>query len=139
MRRRNLACEAPASLLGAWGEQVPLTEPPSPLPGHYVIIRLHHDGHVIDTKETKSVTSYNPVWNMPFLFSLPAGDIQQLELSLEFTVMQARLCTRSSPLGRVRVGPCAPGAGLLHWREMCSRGQLEVARWHQIQPDALGC
>ncbi|KAM6125469.1 synaptotagmin-4-like [Phoenicopterus ruber ruber] len=107
-------------------------------PGHYVIIHLYHNGHVIDTKETKSITGYNPVWNMPFLFNLPAGDIQQQELSLEFTVMQARIYTRSSPLGRVQVGPRAPGAGLLHWREMCSRGQLESARWHRIQPDALG-
>ncbi|XP_056203372.1 synaptotagmin-5-like [Falco biarmicus] len=107
-------------------------------PGHYVIIHLYHNGHVIDTKETKSITGYNPIWNMPFLFSLPAGDIQKQELSLEFTVMQGRIYTRSSPLGRVQVGPCAPGAGLLHWREMCSRGQLESARWHRIQPDALG-
>ncbi|KAM7102967.1 LOW QUALITY PROTEIN: synaptotagmin-4-like [Ciconia maguari] len=106
-------------------------------PGHYVIIHLYHKGHVIDTKKTKSITGYNPVWNMPFLFNLPAGDIQQQELSLEFTVMQARIYTRSSPLGHVQVGPHVPGAGLLHWREMCSRGQLESA-WHQIQPDALG-
>ncbi|XP_029870731.1 synaptotagmin-4-like isoform X1 [Aquila chrysaetos chrysaetos] len=106
-------------------------------PGHYVIIHLYHNGHIIDTKETKSITGYNPVWNMPFLFNLPAGDIQQQELSLEFTVIQARIYTRSSPLGRVQVGPRAPGAGLLHWREMCSRGQLESARWHWIQPDAL--
>ncbi|KAM6388109.1 synaptotagmin-5-like [Pluvialis apricaria] len=107
-------------------------------PGHYVIIHLYHNGHVIDTKETKSITGYNPVWNMPFLFNLPAGDIQQQELSLEFTIMQARIYTRSSPLGRVQVGPRAPGAGMLHWREMCSRGQLESARWHRIQPSILG-
>ncbi|CAM9401025.1 unnamed protein product [Bubo scandiacus] len=106
-------------------------------PGHYVIIHLYHNGHIIDTKETKCITGYNPVWNTPFLFNLPAGDIQQQELSLEFTVMQAHIYTRSSPLGRVRVGPRAPGAGLLHWREMCSRGQLESARWHRVQPDAL--
>ncbi|KAM6058337.1 synaptotagmin-5-like [Chlamydotis macqueenii] len=107
-------------------------------PGHYVIIHLHHNGHVIDTKETKSITGYNPVWNTPFLFNLPAGDIQQQDLFLEFTVMQARIYTRSSPLGQVQVGPRAPGAGLLHWREMCSQGPLESARWHRIQPDALG-
>ncbi|KAM6060073.1 synaptotagmin-11-like [Theristicus caerulescens] len=107
------------------------------MPGHYVIIHLYHNGHIIDTKETKSITGYNPIWNMPFLFNLPAGDIQQQELSLEFTVMQARIYTRSSLLGRVQVGPHAPGTGLLHWREMCSRGQLESARWHQIQPDTL--
>ncbi|KAM6308907.1 synaptotagmin-5-like [Aegotheles albertisi] len=107
-------------------------------PGHYIIIHLYHNGHIIDTKETKSITSYNPVWNMPFLFNLPAGDIQQQELSLEFIIMQARIYTRSSLLGHVQVGPHAPGAGRLHWREMCSRGQLESAWWHQVQPCSLG-
>lgn len=85
---RNLAREPPASLPGVCPEQVPLTKALSPFPGHYVIIHLYHNGHVIDTKETKSITGYNPVWNMPFLFNLPAGDIQQQELSLEFTIMQ---------------------------------------------------
>ncbi|KAM4893452.1 uncharacterized protein FYW23_008484 [Sylvia borin] len=59
-------------------------------PGHYIIVHLHHDGHIIDTKETKSVSGYSPVWNTPFLFSIPAGDIQQQELALEFVVMQVR-------------------------------------------------
>uniref|UniRef100_A0A8C4P1X8 Synaptotagmin-5-like n=1 Tax=Dromaius novaehollandiae TaxID=8790 RepID=A0A8C4P1X8_DRONO len=106
-------------------------------PDHYVVIHLYHNGQVIDTKETKSIAGYNPVWNTPFLFSIPAGDIQQQELSLEFTVMQARVYTRSYTLGCVQVGPSAPEAGLVHWKEMCSRGQVESARWHLIQPEAL--
>ncbi|XP_061856406.1 synaptotagmin-5-like [Colius striatus] len=107
-------------------------------PGHYVIIHLYHNGHIIDTKETKSIMGYNPIWNMPFLFSLPGGDIQQQDLSLEFTIMQAHIYGRSSLLGRVQVGPRTPGAGRLHWRDMCSWGQLESARWHHIQPNVLG-
>ena len=84
----NLAHKPPASLPGVCPEQVSLTKAPSPFPGHYVIIHLYHNGHVINTKATKSISGYNPVWNMPFLFSLPAGDIQQQERSLEFTVTQ---------------------------------------------------
>ncbi|XP_039235182.1 synaptotagmin-5-like [Pipra filicauda] len=106
-------------------------------PGHYIIIHLYHNGCVIDTKETKSISGYNPVWNKPFLFNIPAGDIQQQELALEFVVMQARLHTRGSALGCVRVGPRAPGTGLLHWRDMCSQGPLESEQWHQIQPNTL--
>nr|XP_009680949.1 PREDICTED: synaptotagmin-5-like [Struthio camelus australis] len=106
-------------------------------PDHYVVIHLYHNGQVIDTKETKSIAGYNPVWNTPFLFNIPAGDIQQQELSLEFTVMQAPIYTRSYTLGRVQVGPSAPEAGLVHWKEMCGRGQVESARWHLIQPEAL--
>ncbi|XP_023804481.1 synaptotagmin-5-like, partial [Cyanistes caeruleus] len=107
-------------------------------PGHYVIVHLHHDGHIIDTKETKPASGYNPVWNAPFLFSIPAGDIQQQELALEFIVMQARLHTRGSMLGRVQVGPGALGTGMPHWRDMCSQAPLESERWHCIQPPAPG-
>ncbi|XP_066491899.1 synaptotagmin-4-like [Tiliqua scincoides] len=106
-------------------------------PDHYVLIHLHHNGKVIDTKETKSITGYNPVWNTPFLFSIPAGDIQEQHLSLEFTVMQARLYTRSCAVGRVLIGPDAPEMGQVHWKEMCRRGNVETARWHSVQPEGV--
>ncbi|XP_053128484.1 synaptotagmin-5-like [Hemicordylus capensis] len=104
-------------------------------PDHYVMIHLHHNGKVVDTKETKSVAGYSPVWNTPFLFSIPAGDIQEHQLSFEFTVMQARLYTRSCAVGRVLIGPDAPETGQVHWKEMCRRGNVESARWHSIQPE----
>lgn len=46
---------------------------------------------MIGTKETKGTGGPNPVWNAPFLFDLPPGDITQLPLLLEFIVMQVRL------------------------------------------------
>ncbi|XP_061451614.1 synaptotagmin-5-like isoform X2 [Rhineura floridana] len=104
-------------------------------PDHYVLIHLYHNGKVIDTKETKSIAGFSPVWNSPFLFSVPAGVIQEKQLSLEFTVMQARLYTRSCAIGRVLIGPIAPEMGQVHWKEMCSRGNVESARWHTIQPE----
>ncbi|XP_058278368.1 uncharacterized protein LOC120758812 [Hirundo rustica] len=93
-----------------------LSRMPGP-PGHYVIVHLHHDGHIIDTKETKSVSGYSPVWNAPFLFSIPAGDIQQQQLALEFVVMQVRLvsapaapCWAASGWGQAPPGPgCRTG------------------------------
>ncbi|TFK03113.1 short transient receptor potential channel 2-like [Platysternon megacephalum] len=110
---------------------------PIPFPDHYVVIHFYYDGRVMDTKETKSIAGYNPVWNTPFLFNVPAGDIQEQQLCLEFTIMQARLYTRSCTLGRVLIGPRAPEAGLLHWKEMCCRGHVESARWHVIQPNVF--
>ncbi|XP_029932602.1 synaptotagmin-4 [Myripristis murdjan] len=104
---------------------------------HYVVINLHQDGKVIGTKETKGACGPNPVWNAPFLFDMPAGDITQLPLVLEFIVMQGRLYTKSSILGRVLIGSEAPEAGQGHWKDMCSRGQMETARWHTIQSDVL--
>ncbi|KAL6112759.1 uncharacterized protein ACO6RY_11198 [Pungitius sinensis] len=105
-------------------------------PDHYVVINLRQDGKVIVSKETKGASGPNPVWNAPFLFDLPSGDITQLPLVLEFIVMQGRLYTKSSVLGRVSIGGGgASGAGQGHWEEMCSRGQTETARWHNIQSD----
>ncbi|XP_023139809.2 synaptotagmin-5 [Amphiprion ocellaris] len=106
-------------------------------PEHYVVINLRQDGKVIGTKETKGASGANPIWNAPFLFDLPPGDITQLPLVLEFIIMQGRLYTKSSILGRVLIGSDASEAGQGHWKEMCSRGQMETARWHTIQSDLL--
>ncbi|KAG7482462.1 synaptotagmin-5-like [Solea senegalensis] len=88
---------------------------------HYVVINLRQDGKVIGTKETKGVSGPNPVWNAPFLFDLPPGDITQLPLVFEFIIMQGRLYTKSSVLGCVVIGSDAPEPGQAHWKEMCSR------------------
>ncbi|XP_035621915.1 synaptotagmin-5-like [Oncorhynchus keta] len=109
----------------------------SRMPGaadHYVVINLRQDGKVISTKETKGAGGHNAVWNAPFLFDLPVGDITQLPLALEFIIMQGRLYTKSSMLGRVLIGCEAPEAGQGHWRDMCRQGQVETAHWHPITP-----
>ncbi|XP_041034161.1 synaptotagmin-11-like [Carcharodon carcharias] len=104
---------------------------------HYVIINLHQGGKVLSTKETKTSSGYNPVWNAPFLFDVPPGNIESLQLSLEFIVMQGRIYTRSGALGRVVIGANASETGQAHWKEMSSRGHVESARWHTIQPDTF--
>lgn len=106
-------------------------------PDHYVVINLRLDGKVIATKETKGASGLNPIWNAPFLFDLPPGDIAQLPLLFEFIIMQGRLYTKSSVLGRVLIGSSASEEGRAHWKEVRSRGQIETARWHCIQSDAL--
>ncbi|KAJ3593509.1 hypothetical protein NHX12_005843 [Muraenolepis orangiensis] len=113
---------------------VKLTRMPG-APDHYVVINLRQDGKVMATKETKGVAGPNPVWNAPFLFDLPSGDITQLPLVFEFVVMQGRLYTKSSVLGSVLIGSSAQEAGQGHWKEMCGRGQLETARWHTVQSE----
>ncbi|XP_035274443.1 synaptotagmin-5-like [Anguilla anguilla] len=105
-------------------------------PDHYVVINLRKKGVVIGTKETKGAGGYNAVWNAPFLFDLPPGDVNQLPLVLEFIVMQGRIYKKGSVLGRVLIGREAPETGQTHWKDMCSRGQVETARWHAIQPDS---
>ncbi|XP_007569274.1 synaptotagmin-4 [Poecilia formosa] len=106
-------------------------------PDHYVVINLHQDGKIIDSKETKAASGPNPIWNAPFLFDLPPGDITQLPLTLEFIVMQGRLYTKNSILGRVLIGGDTSDVGQEHWREICGPGQTETTRWHAIQSDAV--
>ncbi|XP_041917751.1 synaptotagmin-4 [Alosa sapidissima] len=106
-------------------------------PDHYVVINLRQSGKVIATKETKGAAGHNAVWNAPFLFDLPSGDIIKLPLVLEFIVMQGRLYTKSSVLGCVLIGYEGPESGQVHWKEMCARGQVETARWHTLQPETL--
>ncbi|XP_030649390.1 synaptotagmin-4 [Chanos chanos] len=106
-------------------------------PDHSVVINLCHEGKMISTKETRGAAGSNAVWNTPFLFDLPRGDITQLPLVLEFIIMQGHLYTKSSTLGRVLIGHEGPETGQSHWREMCSRGQVEIARWHAVRGDTL--
>lgn len=106
-------------------------------PDHYVVINMRLDGKVIATKETKGASGLSPVWNAPFLFDLPPGDVTELPLLFEFIIMQGRLYTKSSVLGRVLIGSSASEEGRSHWKEVLSRGQIETARWHSIQPDVL--
>ncbi|KAJ8272276.1 hypothetical protein COCON_G00111350 [Conger conger] len=105
-------------------------------PDHYVVINLRNKGVVIGSKETKGAGGYNAVWNAPFLFDLPSGDVNQLPLVLEFIIMQGRIYKKGSVLGRVLIGCEAPETGKTHWKDMCSRGQVETARWHAIHPDS---
>ncbi|XP_041073800.1 synaptotagmin-9-like [Polyodon spathula] len=106
-------------------------------PDHYVVITLRHGGSVIVSKETKAASGYNAVWNAPFLFDMPPGEIHELPLSLEFIIMQGHIYTRTRVLGHVLIGCDALEEGQAHWKDMCSRGQVETARWHTIQPDSL--
>ncbi|XP_037553525.1 synaptotagmin-5 [Nematolebias whitei] len=106
-------------------------------PDHYIVINLRQDGKIIDTKETKGSSGPNPIWNAPFLFDVPPGDITELPLALEFIIMQGRLYTKSSALGRVLIGSNASEAGREHWREMCNPGQTETTQWHTILLDSL--
>ncbi|KAL1257253.1 hypothetical protein QQF64_012798 [Cirrhinus molitorella] len=84
-------------------------------PDHYVVINLRQDGKVISAKETKGASGTNAVWNAPFLFDLPTGDISGLPLLLELIVMQGRLYTKSCILGRVLIGYGGSEAGNQHW------------------------
>ncbi|XP_064818707.1 uncharacterized protein LOC135536276 [Oncorhynchus masou masou] len=102
-------------------------------PDSHVVINLRHDGLVIETKETRGVGGANT----PFLFDLPPGDVTTLPLMMEFIVMQEHAYSNNTVLGRVLIGSEAPETGRSHWRDMCSQGQVERARWHTVEQEPL--
>ncbi|XP_051829804.1 synaptotagmin-4-like [Antechinus flavipes] len=107
------------------------------LPGHRahsVVIGLYQAGQLLDSRETRAVVGCSPVWNAPFLFSLPPGDLQEQNLFLQFTVRQSRLLSRTVTLGWVRIGPEASAAGRAHWQDMCRRSLRESSQWHPLCP-----
>ncbi|XP_029991932.1 uncharacterized protein syt18b isoform X2 [Sphaeramia orbicularis] len=106
----------------------------SAIPDYQVVINLHHEGVIISSRETTGGSS--TVWNTPFLFDLPPGDINQLPLMLEFIIMQNQVLSKDKLLGRVFIGADAADAGRAHWRDMCSL-QVEQARWHTVRPEPL--
>ncbi|KAK5867203.1 hypothetical protein PBY51_011716 [Eleginops maclovinus] len=99
---------------------------------YQVVINLHNKGVMVSSRETKG--SACTLWDSSFLFDLPPGHITQLPLLLEFVIMQ--VFPEGNAVGRVLIGAEAAGAGLAHWRDMCSL-QVEQARWHIIQPECL--
>ncbi|XP_051916112.1 synaptotagmin-5-like [Hippocampus zosterae] len=104
----------------------------STAPDYQVVIKLHHEGLTISSKETKGASF--AVWNSYFLFDLPPGDISQLPLMLEFKIMQSHARSQSQVLGRVLIGAEAADAGRAHWWDTCSL-QGEQSRWHMVQPE----
>lgn len=68
------------------------------------------------------------------MFCLPMLRCLKVNFLLLFS-RQGRLYTKSSVLGRVLIGCSTSEAGQDHWKEMCSQGQTETARWHTIQSD----
>ncbi|XP_061679505.1 synaptotagmin-4-like isoform X2 [Syngnathoides biaculeatus] len=99
---------------------------------YQVMIKLHHDGLVISSRETKQ-TSF-AVWNSYFLFDLPPGDISRLALMVEFIIIQSHARSQCKVLGRVLIGAEAPDVGRAHWRDMCNL-QGERSRWHTVLPE----
>lgn len=55
---------------------------------YQVVINLHHEGVMISSRETKGGSC--AVWNSSFLFDLPTGEISQLQVMLEFVIMQVK-------------------------------------------------
>ena len=99
---------------------------------HYVRVNLLQDEKVIQYKETRTQSGYNPAWNEPFLFDVPTATVDKY--SLEFVIMRGKLYSKDGVVGHVIIGPEASKAGINHWAEVIRPRAAEIAKWHNILP-----
>ncbi|KAK3599369.1 hypothetical protein CHS0354_009872, partial [Potamilus streckersoni] len=98
-------------------------------PGHYVIINLLQDNKVIESKVSRPIAGYNPIWNQPYLFTI--NNDNMVGYSMEFVLMRGRLYTKDSVIGHVILGDKSSPIGQRHWQSS-KTGEIEM--WHNIIP-----
>ncbi|ESO87626.1 synaptotagmin 18, partial [Lottia gigantea] len=102
------------------------------VPGHSVVINLYKDGEIVSSRETQVQGGLHPVWNQPFLFTIP--NEHHDSYNLEFIIKRNRRYTKDNIIGHVLVGPGAPKSGGDQWQEAMKPRGLECALWHNITP-----
>ncbi|XP_021037954.1 synaptotagmin-15 [Mus caroli] len=98
-----------------------------------VKVSLMNHNKFVKCKRTSAVLgSINPVYNETFSFKVDTNELDTASLSL--VVLQTTEGNKSSPLGRVVVGPYmyTRGKELEHWGEMLRKPKELVKRWHAL-------
>ncbi|KAL3866184.1 hypothetical protein ACJMK2_043512 [Sinanodonta woodiana] len=98
-------------------------------PGHYVIINLLYDNKVIESKLTRPIAGYNPIWNQPYLFTVNKDNMTGY--SMEFILMRERIYTKDSVIGHVILGDESSPTEQRHWQLSKT---VETEMWHNIIP-----
>lgn len=97
-----------------------------------MVINVVRRGVVTDAIETRPQRGYNPVWNEPFLFDMPAYDTKNY--LFDFIVMRGRKYTKDCVIGHVMIGPNTTKSGNAHWQDAITPYGAEIAKWHSILP-----
>lgn len=114
-------------------ENLPKTGRTLSKPDYYVLINLVRNDEIVTSSETRASAGYNPVWNQPFLFDVPADDTDSY--SLQFVMMRGKFYTSDGIVGHVPLGSnIKGGTGVGHWHEAMQPRAKEVAKWHNLQP-----
>ena len=100
----------------------------------YVKVYILHKGKKHDKwKSTIKRNTLLPIFNEPFQFDI--SNLNVLDLSLEFVVMDYDRFSKDDLVGQVLVGPNAKDEmGQTHWEELISNPNQPISRWHAIYP-----
>ena len=97
-------------------------------------VYILHKGKKHDKwKSTIKRNTLLPIFNEPFQFDI--SNLNVLDLSLEFVVMDYDRFSKDDLVGQVLVGPNAKDEmGQTHWEELISNPNQPISRWHAIYP-----
>ena len=107
--------------------------PPLSTDPYVKVYILHKDKKHDKWKSTVKWNTLLPIFNEPFQFDI--SNLNVLDLSLEFVVMDYDRFSKDNVVGQVLVGPNAKDEmGQTHWEELISNPNQPISRWHAIYP-----
>ena len=107
--------------------------PPLSTDPYVKVYILHKDKKHDKWKSTVKRNTLLPIFNEPFQFDI--SNLNVLDLSLEFVVMDYDRFSKDDVVGQVLVGPNAKEEmGQTHWEELISNPNQPISRWHAIYP-----
>ena len=107
--------------------------PPLSTDPYVKVYILHKDKKHDKWKSTVKRNTLLPIFNEPFQFDI--SNLNVLDLSLEFVVMDYDRFSKDDVVGQVLVGPNAKDEmGQTHWEELISNPNQPISRWHAIYP-----
>uniref|UniRef100_A0A8C4N535 Synaptotagmin XIb n=1 Tax=Eptatretus burgeri TaxID=7764 RepID=A0A8C4N535_EPTBU len=97
----------------------------------YVKLKLYIGRRRVAKKKTHVKRgTLSPVYNESFAFDLTPDTLP--DASLELHIINFDRTTKSEGIGRLLLGPAAPGSGGEHWREVIEHPRRQVAKWHSL-------
>uniref|UniRef100_UPI00358F9EC2 synaptotagmin-11 n=1 Tax=Myxine glutinosa TaxID=7769 RepID=UPI00358F9EC2 len=97
----------------------------------YVKLKLYIGRRRVAKKKTHVKRgTLSPVYNESFAFDLTPDNLP--DASLELHIINFDRMTKSEGIGRLLLGPAAPGSGGEHWREVAEHPRRQVAKWHSL-------
>ncbi len=100
----------------------------------YVKVYLYHNKKRISKwRSTVKRKTLVPVFNESFVFEVPEGDIDNVQLKV--IVMDYDRFSKNDPMGLVMLGcNVDDSAGTKHWKEMTRNPNTSISQWHVLKP-----
>ncbi|CAF0948922.1 unnamed protein product [Didymodactylos carnosus] len=105
---------------------------------YFKIYMLYKDQRIVKKRSIIKRSTYNPVFNECFTFSIPSNDIKNIRF--ELIVFDFDRHMKHEPIGK-----CDIGGGQRqydekklvnekHWNDMCHQSAKQIASWYRLNP-----